>query len=535
MIIKSVGGRVKPGISRQAAARARVRHTVNYVSKHETLQDASGNDLRFTNMASDAPADAIQTMEAWRTLRPQITDPVRHIVFSPEASDHLLTRDEWQAAIDEYRQARGLGDAPYLAHVELDEHDTGRHPQHLHLVFLRIKSDGEAVPGSWDSSVHRAASRAIESRLGLAVNAGADPTQKFNGRDRHRARDRAAERAGIPAERAHVDPAIVQACIDQAQSKNQLAHLLREQGIQCRFREREGGIYAWSLRNANGPKESCWTSGSKLTTSNEFGWGQVAPQLAANKVAGGEKKVQRLTAVIKRFEPRPGRARVGGLGRSSAASASKKPQTLDQNLDAAMSESLDFLKSLLMQIGHRPRTTFSQEFAKKSLADKLAEAKAILAKDREFARDLAAMPQADLAQQSAQARDDYAQAIDTRDGQDPAKEAQAKARYLAWMQYQEARAGLDACMDAARAAPGARANDAVHEALVAHDQAAVRVRDFETQRRAQDEADITEAKTQTDARAEAKRRADQAIEQQRRQQQQQAQQRAAQQAQQRNR
>ena len=250
----------------------RVGHTANYVSKNGEIAPA------YTNLASDDLAGQIKEMEAWKTLRPGLTDPVEHRVLSFEKNDRIPTQEEIQKIIDIFREERGLGDALFAAFPHTDGHDD-RHPVHLHMMYLRIKSDGSVVPDSKDYEVHVRAARRIERELGFVVNAS--PDGKNKGTDQRIQRERSAERQGIDIQKWHVNPDSVAAAIAQSSNISELRRNLEKQGIEMRTRERNGEIYAWSVRNIDGPKE--WTSGSKITASNDFGWKKVADKLAENK------------------------------------------------------------------------------------------------------------------------------------------------------------------------------------------------------------------------------------------------------------
>jgi hypothetical protein len=174
MIVNAAGGtrgRVPSG-TRKAAARHHIGHLLRYLSQSEKYGQEHTLSPTLTNCAAmDLPGLEAE-LEAWKTLRPGITDPVRHKIFSPEKADREPTVEEWQKMMDIYRQERGLGDAPYLLFVHADGHE-GRNEFHGHLMFLRIKSDGSTVPDSLDYKVDRATARRIESELGMQINSGA--------------------------------------------------------------------------------------------------------------------------------------------------------------------------------------------------------------------------------------------------------------------------------------------------------------------------------------------------------------------------
>src|SRR5690606_41815880 len=59
----------------------------------------------------------------------------------------IFTLKEWRRAIDIYREKRGLGDALFVAYLHTDG-NAKRHPHHVHLMFVRVKSDGSLVKRS---------------------------------------------------------------------------------------------------------------------------------------------------------------------------------------------------------------------------------------------------------------------------------------------------------------------------------------------------------------------------------------------------
>lgn len=314
---------------------AHIHFQIKYMARTEDLGEFNELKPLYTNCAGDSSAEIIREMQAMASLRPELKKATYQVVFSPEAGDRILTGEELRKAIDIYRKKRGLADAPFAAYLHTDGHKD-RHEQHVHLMFVRVKSDGSLVKDSWDSSVQREASRQIERELGLKVNAGAGEEHKYNGRDKDVQRQRAAERRGDTVS-PQVDPDVVARAIDQSRNPYELKRKLADAGIECRFRYRNDQIYAWSLRNAGGKE---WTSGSKLTASNTLGWHKVRTQLDTNFADRKPTKTGR---------KHPTRMR--GLN------ATKRPlQTnrIDQLADAGVAEGLEILQQI-MSAGSRKR------------------------------------------------------------------------------------------------------------------------------------------------------------------------------------
>lgn len=170
----------------------------------------------------------------------------------------------------------------------------------------------------------------------MLVNAGADPSHKYNGRDKDVQRQRAAERRNDTAS-PQVDASIVAKVIDQCQNPYELKRKLGEHGIECRFRYRNDEIYAWSLRNQGGKE---WTSGSKLVASNDLGWKKVADQLNSNLI-------DRQPMKIGRHHP----TRMRGLN------ATKRPlqptRRIDQIADAGTAEALELANQLMSAMSRK--------------------------------------------------------------------------------------------------------------------------------------------------------------------------------------
>lgn len=312
------------------------RHLDNYVSDKGKIEPV------YTNLAGQSHEERVAELEAWHTLNPRITAPMEHRIFSFEKGDREPTPAVIERIIDIFREERGLGDALFAAYPHRDGHDD-RHPLHLHLEYMRIKSDGKSVPTKHDSNVHFRASRRIEKELGLTVNSGKD--NKHNGRDKRIQRERSAERQGIAPDLWHVDPDRVSAAIAQSRNISELRRNLQERGITMRTRERSGEVFAWSLRNIDGPKE--WTSGSDLTASNDFGWKKVADKLAENRAKAPGAKLSTIEPNRRWSAPRR-RLRIDT--NSKTPPLSKKPQPVD--VGAAMDDGMEVLGELFAIASH---------------------------------------------------------------------------------------------------------------------------------------------------------------------------------------
>lgn len=394
-------------IKTRAGLARKISDQTAYIANNETVTDA----MIFTNCSSIDHKLVAKEMAAWADLNTRITDPTRHVIFSPEPGDRTLTSADWQRMIDIYKEERGLGDALYYAVVHSDGH-ADRHSQHMHLYFIRIKSDGKAVPDKHDIYPHRRSARRIEKELGLKINPKADPdfdpTQKeglsakeldyaFTGRSRQTHRDLSAQRRGETDWR--VDPEKVQNAINNSISIKQLRHNLKEVGIECRMRQREGGVYAWSLRN-EGTKE--WTHGSKLVNGNAFGWAKVQDQLDTNKANKPKSdfalNAQRNSKKWSTPRPMPIRAPKSKKKATDQNDIEQQVQDIENQAQKAFSIIVGLLKEFAAGAGSGSVGTGSGEQSSGEMIEKTAEKHLLDVEELEKAQDKAKTPGTKTAQ-----------------------------------------------------------------------------------------------------------------------------------------
>ncbi len=310
-------------------------NTIRYLSRLN--KEGEYNAPLLTTFASDDPAGLVAEAEAWGDLNPKLGRKTNHVIFSQELDDKPLTPGQWARAISIYIEQRNMGGVPFVAYLHSDHGREGRLP-HLHVLFMRSRTDGTTAPDANDADVNRATSRAIEREFSLIVNEG----KKYSGSDRNAQRERSAEREGHPPGTWQVDAAVVDRCIQRSRNVRELREALRAEGIEIRVRAREGtGIYAWSLRNVGGP--AAWTSGSKLTPNNEFGWAKVQQRLDQSF------QLRMPANARKRTAPRM----KNGLGR---APAPRPVERLDEAVEAGVGAAIGVLSRLIKAAnsGQRP-------------------------------------------------------------------------------------------------------------------------------------------------------------------------------------
>lgn len=278
----------KERIASKGSGMRSIGDRIRYAARTKDLQ-SEGLSPVYTNCASVTNEGIIAEMEALGSRKPRLKKLTDHVIFSPEVGDRLLSQEEWQKAIGAYREERGLGDAPFAAYLHTDGHE-GRHEQHLHLIFLRVKSDGKTVSDSWDSTVNRRTSRRIESELGLIVNAGAAESEKYNGSDRETQRQRRLEAEAAKPKSEPFTPEFVLSVVRKCRTPKQLVWHFAQAGIELNFRYRdekndgqktgEREIYAWSLRRKDGGD---WVAGNAIgDKGNQCGWWKIREILLQN-------------------------------------------------------------------------------------------------------------------------------------------------------------------------------------------------------------------------------------------------------------
>lgn len=111
-----------------------IHYQVRYCAR--TQEFGEGEELKpiATNCAGKDSDELIRELQAYASLRPDLKKATQQVILSPEKGDRHLSPEEWQKAIDIYRQERGLEDAPYVAYLHSDGNEK-RHPDHVHLFF----------------------------------------------------------------------------------------------------------------------------------------------------------------------------------------------------------------------------------------------------------------------------------------------------------------------------------------------------------------------------------------------------------------
>ncbi len=97
----------------------------------------------------------------WMPSHTKTERPMMHISLNPHPDDRLSDTD-YTALAHEYMQKMGLGDMPYLIfkHTDIDRH-------HIHIVALRVGTDGKAVSDKNNFYRSKDITRELERKYGL--------------------------------------------------------------------------------------------------------------------------------------------------------------------------------------------------------------------------------------------------------------------------------------------------------------------------------------------------------------------------------
>lgn len=121
------------------------RCAAEYLMNGSKNADPDRGELIDTNLTGSTPREWAKEISAYRRLRPSLGKAVFHASLSPADGDRELTDADWQAIGRSYLDAMGFEGCPFVAVIH---RDTGR--PHLHLLAVRIKSDGTVVSDAKD-------------------------------------------------------------------------------------------------------------------------------------------------------------------------------------------------------------------------------------------------------------------------------------------------------------------------------------------------------------------------------------------------
>ena len=251
------------------------RALLNYVSQLYKSADHPGQVSKrgepkqhapptFSTFAGTTPREIAAEFAALRLLKPNLGKAVGHLILSPGPTDRVLSKDEWQTALNIALQGHGAGGAPHAAYLHID---TGN--PHLHVFFSRILPSGEVVSDSQNYQKNRAAARQIEKELNMeTINSNPKPNAPGDRQAAENAKRR-NERLGS----ADIEPAKVRAALADAKDLDDLERRLKNEGIEVEFSRRgaDQEVFGWKLRRRG---EDQWQKASTL--AKDLSWPKIA-------------------------------------------------------------------------------------------------------------------------------------------------------------------------------------------------------------------------------------------------------------------
>lgn len=103
-------------------------------------------------------------VEAFRyhsVLNPGVKKPVIHFSLNPSPKDHA-TEEQMTFLAQEFMQRMGYGDQPYIVYLHRDIER-----EHMHIVSVRVDSNGQEIPYRYDLKRAMAHCREMEQQYGL--------------------------------------------------------------------------------------------------------------------------------------------------------------------------------------------------------------------------------------------------------------------------------------------------------------------------------------------------------------------------------
>lgn len=268
MILKIVLGKGARGLLNYVSRLSKSAHHPQPVKKGEPKQHAPPI---FSTFAGTTPREIAAEFAALRLLKPNLTKAVGHLMLSPGPTDRLLSKAEWQKALNIALDAHGAADAPHAAYPHYDTDDP-----HMHVFFSRILPDGRVISDSQNYQKNRNAARQIEQELNMEkfnstpkLDAPGDRQAAYNAAKRD-------ERLGLKALKA-LDQGEIRAALKEARDLAEFEAKLKELGIEAEFARRgqTQEVFGWKLRRAGDPY---WSKASTL--AKDLSWPSIKHRFA---------------------------------------------------------------------------------------------------------------------------------------------------------------------------------------------------------------------------------------------------------------
>ena len=186
---------------------------ISYIMNKENARLLDGEGVLLTDTNSIINSFYMQSL-----MNPNLSKSVGHIPlsFSPEDSPHLTDRFILQLA-KEYMQAMGIVNTQYI----IVRHSDRQHP-HCHIVFNRVDNDGKTISDKNDHFRNEKVTKALKEKYGLTFGMG---KEKVN-----------TQQLQEPDKTKYEIYKAIQSALKPAKNWNQFREILRESGIEMKFK-----------------------------------------------------------------------------------------------------------------------------------------------------------------------------------------------------------------------------------------------------------------------------------------------------------
>lgn len=133
----------------------------------DKVEKEKGEVLLTNNIAGIRPDGThnmqilMQSFETFLASEHNVSKPVLHISLNPDPNDSL-SDEQLSEIAEKYLQRLGFGNQPYMVikHTDIDR-------EHLHLVTLRVKENGERISDSYEHRRSKKITKELEQEYGL--------------------------------------------------------------------------------------------------------------------------------------------------------------------------------------------------------------------------------------------------------------------------------------------------------------------------------------------------------------------------------
>lgn len=128
--------------------------TANILHTHNMINNMAGSEkITFSQI--------LNSFEDYLNIESRMKTPIAHFSLNPSPED-ILSDEKLISVSESYMEKMGYKDQPYIIykHQDIDR-------EHIHIVSVRIKENGEKIPDSYDYERSVVACRELEKEHGL--------------------------------------------------------------------------------------------------------------------------------------------------------------------------------------------------------------------------------------------------------------------------------------------------------------------------------------------------------------------------------